>query len=484
MMRISTLVLLLFTAGCGASPPEQEFATAVARALGGAEAIRGIGVFVVEGRGSAGNLGQDMTWEAESQRFDLTNVRRAYDLSAPRTRTVQTRTPAFVYFQGPQPQQQVSGVDGEIAYTIAANGRATRQSAAVARERSADYYHHPLTLARALLNPTARVANVRVENGTETADVTIGDVTFAVTLDASGQPTRVTSPSYHANMGDVTIATTFSQYQPTGGLALPMRLATGVDGRFTTEWQVDRYVFDAPPADIAAPPAAASMPAPTASSPTVQVITVAPGVWLLGGQSHHSALIEFADHLTLIEAPQSAARTSAVIAAARATVPTKPLTELVMSHHHFDHSAGLRVAVSEGLAVITHKANAGFVEEMLRRAHSQQPDALQRGPKPLTLRTVDGELTLKDTAMTMTLYALPGNPHGDTMLMAYVPGSRVLIQADAFSPGGTYHPYAANLLESIRLRALRVDRIVPLHGTVVSFDELVKAVAAEEPGPR
>jgi hypothetical protein len=39
------------------------------------------------------------------------------------------------------------------------------------------------------------------------------------------------------------------------------------------------------------------------------------------------------------------------------------------------------------------------------------------------------------------------------------------------------YPYAANLLENIQKRNLRVDRIVPLHGTITPFAELVKAAA-------
>ncbi len=44
---------------------------------------------------------------------------------------------------------------------------------------------------------------------------------------------------------------------------------------------------------------------------------VAASVWWLAGQSHHSALVELSDRLLLIEAPQSEARTLAVIAKAR-----------------------------------------------------------------------------------------------------------------------------------------------------------------------
>jgi hypothetical protein len=80
--------------------------------------------------------------------------------------------------------------------------------------------------------------------------------------------------------------------------------------------------------------------------------------------------------------------------------------------------------------------------------------------------------------MTVNLYHVAGSPHTDTMLMAYLPKQRLLVQADAFSPGGSVAPYAANLLENVQRRKLRVDRIVPLHGQVAPFAELQKTVAA------
>jgi len=60
------------------------------------------------------------------------------------------------------------------------------------------------------------------------------------------------------------------------------------------------------------------------------------------------------------------------------------------------------------------------------------------------------------------------------MLMAYLPKERILVEADAFTPGAAVQPYAANLLDNITKRNLRVERIVPLHGTVAPFSELAK----------
>jgi glyoxylase-like metal-dependent hydrolase (beta-lactamase superfamily II) len=187
-------------------------------------------------------------------------------------------------------------------------------------------------------------------------------------------------------------------------------------------------------------------------------------------------LVEFSDHLTLIEAPQNDTRALAVIAKARELRPTKPLTQVINTHHHFDHSGGIRAAVSEGLTVITHRANAAFFQQAVGHTHSIVPDALARNPKPLKIETVDDEIVLKDSTRTVNLYHIVGNAHADTLLMAYFPRERLLVEADVYSPGGAVAPYAANLMANIRKRHLRIDRILPIHGMIVPYGELVKIV--------
>ena len=207
----------------------------------------------------------------------------------------------------------------------------------------------------------------------------------------------------------------------------------------------------------------------------VTVEEVAPGVWFLAGQSHHSTVVAFKDRLVLIEAPQSEARTLAVIARARELRPGTPLTHMVMSHHHFDHSTGMRAAIAEGLTVVTQDGNGTFVKTMAARPFTRTPDTLAKSPKPAIVEPVADTLTITDGARALVLYHLTGNPHSDTMLVAYLPRERLLIEVDAFSPGGSYHPYAANLLEQVQRRKVRVDRIIPLHGTIQPFSALEAA---------
>ncbi len=212
----------------------------------------------------------------------------------------------------------------------------------------------------------------------------------------------------------------------------------------------------------------------TVAPPNVVVQPLGKGVWLLAGQSHHSALIEFDDHLMLIDAPQSEARTLAVIAKAKETVKNKPLTQLVTTHHHFDHTAGLRAAIYEGLTGDHPGRQPGVGREHGAAAAHHPAGHPREERQPADCRDGRGEREFKDRSMTVMLYHVAGNPHSDTMLMAYIPRERILIEVDAFSPGAAVHPYAANLLENIQKRNLRVTTIVPLHGAVTPFAELVK----------
>jgi glyoxylase-like metal-dependent hydrolase (beta-lactamase superfamily II) len=205
----------------------------------------------------------------------------------------------------------------------------------------------------------------------------------------------------------------------------------------------------------------------------VAVEELAKGIWFLGGGTHNSVLVEFQDHLTLIETPQNDARALAVIARARELRPEKPLTHVITTHHHFDHSGGVRAAISEGLTVMTRPETAAMLEEVARRPHSLVPDALSKNPKPLKVETVSGDMVLTGGTTTLNLYQF-SDVHAETMLYAYFPKERILVEADIYNQGFAVHPYAANLLEELKKRSLRVDRVVPLHGKIATFAQFVK----------
>jgi glyoxylase-like metal-dependent hydrolase (beta-lactamase superfamily II) len=466
---VASLALL---GGCTPATPEQQFINDAIAAVGGRSRVEAVKTIVIEGSGVNYNLGQDMKPDAATQQFAISDYSRRIDVANGRQRIEQTRTPKFAYFQGPQPQTQVQALDGDVAFNIGANGNPVRLATLAEKDRRTDWFHHPITALRAAIAPTTTIANVRTVGAVRQADFATRDLQWTMTIDAAGRPLSISSKTYHPNLGDVSITTAFGEYQDTSGLMLPAHIAGKVDDFTTYEIQATKQAIDAEVGDLSAPPAVSKPPA--VAPPNVTAESIGKGVWYLAGQSHHSVLVEFADHLMLIEAPQSEARTLAVIAKARQTVPKKPLTELVTTHHHFDHTAGMRAAIAEGLTVITHAGNKDWVETMARRPHTIQPDTLAKKANRLYVETVDDQREFKDQTMTVVLYHVAGNPHSDTMLMAYIPRERLLVEVDAYSPGSQVNPYAANLLENIQKRNLAVDRIVSLHGSIAPFAELVK----------
>src|SRR5437667_2534325 len=112
-MKWLVLLATAMITGCAQSPPEQQTINDAAAALGGRDKILAVKTLVLEGGGTNGNLGQDMTPDATGQTFTVTAYKRAMDAAGGRVRIEQTRTPNFTYFQGQQPQKQVLGVDGD-----------------------------------------------------------------------------------------------------------------------------------------------------------------------------------------------------------------------------------------------------------------------------------------------------------------------------------------------------------------------------------
>ena len=480
MMRQTAAVLLcsafaISLASCKPKPPEQQFIDDAMNAVGGRARVEQVKTIAIEGTGVNYNLGQDVKPDAHDQQFAISGYIRKIDVAQGRQRVEQTRTPKFPYFQGQQSQTQVMGLDGDVAFNVSPQGAASRLAPAGEYDRHLEFMHHPITALRAATTPVTQISNVRTVGAVRQADFAFRDRQWTMTIDAAGVPLSISSKNYHPNLGDVVITTTFAQYEDVNGLKLPKAISGKVDDFTTYELTATKQFVDADLGNLAAPPEVLK-PAQV-TPPAVVVTPVGKGVWFLAGQSHHSVLVEFADHLMLIEAPQSETRTLAVIAKAKETVNNKPLTQLVTTHHHFDHTAGMRAAIAEGMSVITQSGNKAWVEGMARRSHSIQPDTLAKNASRLDVEGVDDEKEFKDASMTVQLFHVAGNPHSDTMLMAYFPALRVLVEVDAFSPGAAVNPYAANLLENITKRNLKVDRIVPLHGGIVPFGELVKVAA-------
>jgi len=198
----------LILVGCASTPPEVAIINDAATALGGAEKIQAVNTLVIEGTGENGNLGQSLSPDAPLPLFKVSVFKRSIDFAGGRWRQEQTRTATFVT-ANPAPQVQIGGVDGNVAYNVAANGTATRAADPVAKERQMELYHHPIGALRAALAQGAQLSNPRKDGNDDVVDITTaqGDKLTLHVDSGTKLPSKVVSMNYNvqtdAVLGDV-----------------------------------------------------------------------------------------------------------------------------------------------------------------------------------------------------------------------------------------------------------------------------------------
>ena len=224
---------------------------------------------------------------------------------------------------------------------------------------------------------------------------------------------------------------------------------------------------------------------------TVRVASsrLADGVWLLGGGSHNSVAVEFADYVAVVEAPLDEARSLAVIEEIVRLVPDKPIRYVINTHQHHDHVGGLRTYMHIGATIVTHWKNYDFYRsDVLNYApRTLAPDMLSLWPptevaEGYQYETVRENYVLTDGARSMHISYVQPLRHVEGMLMAHLPAEQMIIESELFNPPppGAPRPAATDanhsLLAHVRRLGLDVETIVPLHGQPASWSDFLRIV--------
>jgi glyoxylase-like metal-dependent hydrolase (beta-lactamase superfamily II) len=274
------------------------------------------------------------------------------------------------------------------------------------------------------------------------------------------------------------VTVSYADYRDFGGVKFPTKIRQTVGGFPSLELTVTEVKANA----------AADFPVPDsvkqAGNPYVKVASqkAADGVWYLTGGSHHSVVIEMKDHLIVVEGPLNDDRALAVVKEARTLVPNKPIKYLVVSHHHFDHSGGVRAFAGEGVTLITHDASRPYFEKIVAAPATVSPDHLAKSGKKVAVEGVRDRRVLSDGTRSVEIRQITGIQHADDMLMVYLPKEKILIEADAYTPPAPNaapmsppSPFTVSLTENVKNQGLAIDQILPLHGRMVPVAELYKA---------
>jgi glyoxylase-like metal-dependent hydrolase (beta-lactamase superfamily II) len=457
--------------------------TRAADALGGRDRVMALKSLQIVGYGELAyfNGGGNITGDpAAPQKWQkVLEYTRTIDLEHWRTRVQQRLKMDFVFAStvGQLGLNRTNEtLDGDIAYNIgggflAAPPTGTPQAqpagSAAARQRRVELLAHPLTIVRAALDPSSKLSNSRTQGDLQLVDVTVrdGDTLTLAVNDATSLPWWVSYVGPNANLGDVPYRSAFTGYVPEKGIRLPTGIATTIDFRniVQSKLYVDRNIVDGTIDDLSAPASVRAVRplqgGPEAGTANLTPMKVADHVWYMNGNT----FFEFDDHITMVEANRPDAALQPILTVVNALVPGKRVTQVIQTHHHFDHSVGLRAAVAEGLTIISRRGNEGIFREMVARPARLFPDALGRSPKTLKFVPVDDHLKLKDSTNEIDIYHIVGNYHMADGVIVHVPASNLLVEADLTTQEWDFNWWGDSLMNNIEYRKIKVDTNLAVH---------------------
>jgi hypothetical protein len=222
-----------------------------------------------------------------------------------------------------------------------------------------------------------------------------------------------------------------------------------------------------------------------------KLVAVAPGIWSADMEDidSRSMIVEFADHLALMEFAVGSANGERLADAARRRWPHKPIRYALFSHYHPHYAGGLRAMIAEDATVVTTPGNEAFVRRVAALPFTIEPDRLARSPRTLKIRTFPERFELADSAnQLVALNYGDRSQHTDEFVVFWFPRAKLLFETElgwvrAVDGKPRAIRRAAPLLAWLDEQKLDVDRIVqswPMRGNAselsrAELDSLVQA---------
>jgi glyoxylase-like metal-dependent hydrolase (beta-lactamase superfamily II) len=211
----------------------------------------------------------------------------------------------------------------------------------------------------------------------------------------------------------------------------------------------------------------------------LSLVELAPNVQHVEGGTANNLIVAMKDYLVVFDAPYGELQSRWTIDAAKAKYPGKPIKYLVLTHHHMDHTGGMRTYVAEGATVIVPAPDKAYFEKDVRAPRTLVPDDLQKRPRPATIVEVKDQMSLKDDTEEIRLYNI-SNPHVQGMIIGHVMKANVLYVTDLISPRGPVGRSEATVSVGDALRKFGISGAVIAggHGTTARQSDIAPALAA------
>jgi glyoxylase-like metal-dependent hydrolase (beta-lactamase superfamily II) len=472
----------------------------------GADAVKCLS-YTSSGGGYVAIVGQGFSPAEDWPKVELASFARVINYDAKSMREEQVRRQGNYPARGgggmpiQGEQRIVTLVNGNYAWGL--NGTTVNPQPAAAEARQLEIWLDPIGFLKGAMAAKDLVTFDRYEGGGEHRQIlayTVGKFRIQGSLEpGTNRVVRIQTFVPHPLLGDMVEEKTYADYKQFGSVWFPTRFHNhtnwdhelrpqgffGVPDGGHNSFQITNATVqpDACGETLTVPDAVRTA---TVAPVRVEAQRLADGVYYMGGGSHASVAVEFSDFVTVVEAPLDEARSLAVIAEVKKVFPNKRIKYVVNTHHHFDHSGGLRTYVHEGAIPIAHREIIPYYyyTVMDLSPRTLAPDRLSLYPpdeyqETFVLEAVQNDkYTITDGTRILDLHLIEGNPHATGMLMAYLPKEKILVEADLYTPPAANTPPIAkptpaqmSLYNNVQRLKLPVDRIASIHGRVVPWSE-------------
>lgn len=283
----------------------------------------------------------------------------------------------------------------------------------------------------------------------------------------TGVPTKLERRESHYLWGDVNAEFLWSIWTPVkGSRALAPQFAFRlVDGETDEQRVMSRYAMvPRDSAGVLAIPGDA-IPAPALVSSNPDTVRVAANTFLLVTRAYTNVVSLQRDTVFVLDAQIDAERAARDSAWIGKLFPGRHPVVLVVTDLAWPHIAGVRYWVAQGATIVSHPASRTFLERVIRRKWTLQPDVLEqrRAKARFVFRPVNDSLSLAGGAVQLRPIDGAGS---EGALMAYLPGERFLYAGDYIQGGGPDSfsaTYAREVAAAVRRAGFTPERFAAMH---------------------
>jgi glyoxylase-like metal-dependent hydrolase (beta-lactamase superfamily II) len=200
----------------------------------------------------------------------------------------------------------------------------------------------------------------------------------------------------------------------------------------------------------------------------LKVVQVEGDLYRLEGSpsTYHMAFAVGSSGIVLFDTPRSKEEGEAMRSQISAAFPDKKVTDIVYSHGHLDHQAGLAAWLDLQPQVWT---GAGGRAALLRHVP---------GSEKLQVQEINTERDVSLAGLTLRLLPVRSN-HAHDMVVALLPATGAVLQGDLFmvpnqGPVAAY-PTAALLQQLLNKASFSARHIISVHGRVATAAELAES---------